>query len=74
MRRAGVAIEREEAAIGGCCLASPVMLAGRPTAALSVSVPTDRFRPELLAPAVRTAALALGRALSRTAREDGTGH
>ncbi|QII03797.1 IclR family transcriptional regulator (plasmid) [Rhodococcoides fascians A21d2] len=74
VRRTGVAIEREEAAIGGCCLASPVMLAGRPTAAISVSVPTDRFRPELLAPAVRTAALALGRALSRSASEHGSAY
>jgi DNA-binding IclR family transcriptional regulator len=68
IRRTGVAIEREEAAIGGCCLASPVLLAGRPFAAISVSVPTDRFKPELLAPAVRTTALALSRALSRTKR------
>jgi len=68
IRRTGIAVEREEAAIGGCCLASPVLLAGRPLAAISVSVPTDRFKPELLAPAVRTAALALSRALSRTPR------
>lgn len=65
IRRTGVAIEREEAALGGCCLASPVLLAGEPVAALSVSVPTERFAPELLAPAVRTAALALGRVLAR---------
>ncbi|SNS75138.1 IclR family transcriptional regulator [Rhodococcoides kyotonense] len=70
IRRTGIAIEREEAAMGGCCLASPVLLAGEPIAALSVSVPTDRFAPELLAPAVRTAALALGRMLARTS----TGH
>lgn len=66
IRRTGIAIEREEAALGGCCLASPVMLAGEPIAALSVSVPKDQFTPELLAPAVRTAALALGRVLART--------
>ncbi len=66
VRRTGVAVEREEAALGGCCLASPVLLAGQPIAALSVSVPTAGFKPELLAPAVRTAALALGRTLSRT--------
>ncbi|MFJ1455331.1 IclR family transcriptional regulator [Nocardia sp. N2S4-5] len=69
VRRTGVAIEREEASPGGCCLAAPVLLAGRPIAALSVSVPTDSFTPELLAPAVRTAALALGRTLSRTPAE-----
>lgn len=71
IRRTGIAIEREEAAIGGCCLASPVLMAGKPIAALSVSVPKDQFTPELLAPAVRTAALALARVLARTSgRED----
>ncbi|MGF0313263.1 IclR family transcriptional regulator [Rhodococcus sp. IEGM1428] len=69
IRRTGIAIEREEAALGGCCLASPVLLAGEPIAALSVSVPKDRFAPELLAPAVRTAALALGRLLARASTE-----
>lgn len=64
IRRTGVAIEREESALGGCCLAAPVLLNGTPVAALSVSVPTERFRPELLAPAVRTGALALGRVLA----------
>jgi DNA-binding IclR family transcriptional regulator len=65
IRRTGIAIEREEATLGSCCLASPVLLAGKPIAALSVSVPTADFRPERLAPAVRTAALALSRVLSR---------
>ncbi|MEE6165830.1 MULTISPECIES: IclR family transcriptional regulator [unclassified Mycolicibacterium] len=64
IRRTGVAIEREESALGGCCLAAPVVSQGMPIAALSVSVPIDRFRPELLAPAVRTGALALGRTLA----------
>ena len=69
VRRTGVAIEREEAALGGCCLASPVLSLGKPIAALSVSVPTEDFTPELLAPAVRTAALALGRLLARRSIE-----
>jgi DNA-binding IclR family transcriptional regulator len=64
IRRTGVAIEREESALGGCCLAAPVLLNGTPIAALSVSVPTEQFRPELLAPAVRTGALALARVLA----------
>ena len=73
IRRTGIAIEREEAAMGGCCLASPVLVAGEPIAALSVSVPRERFAPELLAPAVRTAALALGRVLARVVcHEHGT--
>lgn len=65
VRRTGVAIEREEAALGSCCLASPIVLSNRPVAALSVSVPKGQFKPELLGPAVRTAALALGRVLAR---------
>lgn len=69
IRRTGIAIEREEAVLGGCCLASPVVVAGKPVAALSVSVPKDRFEPELLAPAVRTATLALGRILARASSE-----
>lgn len=73
IRRTGIAIEREEAALGGCCLASPVLLAGEPIAALSVSVPKASFKPELLAPAVRTAALALGRALARNATGGASG-
>uniref|UniRef100_UPI002454F244 IclR family transcriptional regulator domain-containing protein n=1 Tax=Nocardia abscessus TaxID=120957 RepID=UPI002454F244 len=64
IRCTGIAIEREESAVGGCCVASPILLGGRPIAALSVSVPAESFKPELLAPAVRTAALALGRILA----------
>ncbi|UGT63099.1 IclR family transcriptional regulator [Nocardia asteroides] len=67
VRRTGVAVEREESTLGCCCLAAPVLQAGQPVAALSVSVPTGDFAPELLAPAVRTAALALGRVLSKGA-------
>ncbi|WP_216915650.1 IclR family transcriptional regulator [Nocardia noduli] len=70
VRRTGIAIEREESAVGGCCVASPILLGGRPVAALSVSVPAESFKPELLAPAVRTAALALGRTLARSGMEN----
>ncbi|MEU4650135.1 IclR family transcriptional regulator [Nocardia fluminea] len=70
VRRNGVALEREESALGGSCLAAPVLAAGQPVAALSVSVPSARFTPELLAPAVRTAVLALGRVLSGTSKHE----
>jgi DNA-binding IclR family transcriptional regulator len=66
VRRTGVAHEREEAALGGACVAAPILVSGRPVAALSVAVRVDRFAPERLAPAVRTAALGLARALART--------
>lgn len=65
VRRTGTAVEREEAAPGGGCVASAVLVGGVPVAALSVSVPLERFRPERLAPAVRTAALGLSRVLAR---------
>lgn len=66
VRRTGLAWEREEAALGGACLAAPILVAGRVVAALSVSMPVDRFRPEQLGPAVITASLALARTLGRT--------
>ncbi|MFW3171598.1 IclR family transcriptional regulator [Geodermatophilus sp. CPCC 206100] len=63
IRRTGVAVEREEATLGGACVAAPVLVGGQTVAALSVSVPIERFRPERLGPAVRTAALGLSRTL-----------
>lgn len=65
IRRTGLAWEREEAALGGACVASPVLVDGRAVAALSISVPLVRFSPEQLGPAVLTASLALGRRLGR---------
>lgn len=66
VRRTGLAWEREEAAPGGACLAAPILVGGRVVAALSVSMPVDRFRPEQLGPAVITASLALARTLGRS--------
>lgn len=57
----GVAFEREESALGITCVAAPVL--GRddePVAAISVTGPTNRFRPELHVSAVRAAAASLG--------------
>lgn len=63
----GLAYEEQEAAVGVSCIAAPVFDGPVAVAALSVAVPRDRFRPAQLAPAVRTAALGLSRALrSRT--------
>jgi DNA-binding IclR family transcriptional regulator len=59
----GLAYEEEEAAPGVSCIAAPVFDGPTAVAALSVAVPRDRFRPAQLAPAVRTAALGLSRAL-----------
>jgi DNA-binding IclR family transcriptional regulator len=62
--RVGVAYEREESDLGVTCAASPVYGFGRQlVAAVSVTGPVDRLRPERCAPAVHLAALALSRRL-----------
>ncbi len=64
VRRAGVAYDREELALGMTCVAAPVLDSrGRAVAALSISGPPSRFEPERVAVAVRTAALGLSRSL-----------
>lgn len=61
----GVAYEREESTAGLLCVAAPVFDgAHRVIAAISVSGPVGRFRPEGQADAVRVAASALGTALT----------
>ncbi|WP_020124288.1 IclR family transcriptional regulator [Streptomyces canus] len=59
----GLAYEEQEAAVGVSCIAAPVFAGATVVAALSVAVPQQQFRPANLAPAVRTAALGLSRAL-----------
>jgi DNA-binding IclR family transcriptional regulator len=60
---AGVGYDRAEATVGVSCVAAPVLLRGEPVAALSISVPSSQMHPARLAPAVKTAALALSRFL-----------
>jgi DNA-binding IclR family transcriptional regulator len=66
----GVAHEHEESTLGLLCLAAPVFDAdGRTTvAAISVTGPVGRFRPELHETAVRAAAESLSSVLSRRRR------
>ena len=64
----GVAYEREESAVGLLCVAAPVM-EGRSdevVAAISVTGPVGRFRPEGQVNAVRAAAAGLGNVLTRS--------
>jgi IclR family transcriptional regulator, acetate operon repressor len=63
-RERGVAIEREEAATGVGCAAAPIIVHHHLQAALSVTAPLHRLAPETIGPAIRTAALAVARALS----------
>ncbi|MFS0884841.1 IclR family transcriptional regulator [Aeromicrobium sp. 179-A 4D2 NHS] len=66
----GVAFEREESTPGLLCVAAPVLEAdGRTTvAAISVTGPVGRFRPEAHVAAVRAAATGLGSTLARRPR------
>ena len=63
----GVAFEREESTVGLLCVAAPVLDAGgqRALAAISVTGPVGRFRPEQHVAAVRAAATGLSSVLSR---------
>jgi DNA-binding IclR family transcriptional regulator len=67
IRARGFAINREESTVGVLGVAAPVVGAdGRVIAALALAVARrSRFSPEAMAPAVRTAALSLGRVLQR---------
>ncbi|MFD9890800.1 IclR family transcriptional regulator [Amycolatopsis sp. NPDC059027] len=64
IREEGIAFEREESGVGVVCAASPLVDAhGTAVAAVSISGWANRMRTERVAPAVRTVALALSRAL-----------
>ncbi|MGH3451745.1 MAG: IclR family transcriptional regulator [Haloechinothrix sp.] len=64
IRADGIAYEREESGVGVVCAASPLLdSSGRAVAAISISGWSNRMRTDRIAPAVRTAALALSRTL-----------
>jgi DNA-binding IclR family transcriptional regulator len=68
IRRAGVAYDHEEAALGVVCVAAPVLVLGQTVAALSVTLPSDRIGTAGTANAVRVVCLTLARTLAgRTA-------
>lgn len=62
-RETGIATEIEEASLGGCCVSAPVLVGTLPVAAISISSPKERFKPQLFSPALRAAAFGLGRRL-----------
>ncbi|WP_067433457.1 IclR family transcriptional regulator [Nocardioides jensenii] len=65
---AGVAFEHEESAVGIVCVAAPVLDADdRPVAAVSVTGPITRFRPEAHASSVHAAAAGVASTLARRA-------
>jgi IclR family transcriptional regulator, acetate operon repressor len=64
VRERGVATEHEESSLGTACVAAPVLGPdGLAVAAVSLTGWATRLDPERLAPAVRTAAMGLSRAL-----------
>lgn len=63
---AGVAFEREESTLGLLCVAAPVLdMDRRPVAAISVTGPVGRFRPESHVAAVRAAATGVAGLVAR---------
>jgi IclR family acetate operon transcriptional repressor len=66
VRERGIAVNREESRLGVLGVAAPVVRGRTIVAALAIAVARrSRSSPEAMTPAVRTAALSLGRALSR---------
>lgn len=63
-RRTQLITEVEEAVLGGCCIATPVMVGNRTLAALSIATPAHRFAPEVLGPLLREISVALARQFS----------
>lgn len=64
VREQGVATEHEESSVGTACVAAPVLGPdGTAVAAISITGWATRLDPDRLAPAVRTAAIGLSRAL-----------
>ncbi|MFP5071992.1 IclR family transcriptional regulator [Pseudonocardia nantongensis] len=55
-RSDGLAVDREEAALGLTCVAAPILVGGRPVAAISVSGGTSRFNSNSNASLVHRAA------------------
>lgn len=68
IRRTGVSFDRQESALGVVCAAVPVLgEQGRVLGAMSVTGRAERLDVERMAPAVRTAGLALSRRLGAVA-------
>ncbi|WP_019926845.1 IclR family transcriptional regulator [Nocardia sp. BMG111209] len=63
----GIAYEYEESATGIVCLAAPILDGTDPVAAISVTGPATRFRPESHAVPVRAAATGIASILARRA-------
>jgi DNA-binding IclR family transcriptional regulator len=71
VRRAGSAIESEEAVLGNACVAAPIFAsAGHVVAAVSISGPPLRLRPVQRAPIVRRTAAKITQRISGKSPED----
>jgi len=64
VRQEGIAFEYEESALGVACVGAPIFSHGQLTAALSVTGPPLRLRPERWEPTVKRLAASIGRNLS----------
>lgn len=67
IRRTGIAFDHEDSALGVTCVAAPILTAGKPIAAISISGPTGRYQPDSVAPLVRRTAERIAHALAEPA-------
>lgn len=66
IRSTGLAYDREENQIGVNCVAAPILLAGRPIAAVSLTSTSSRVEVERFASAVKAAALGIQRSIAKS--------
>jgi len=65
IRAAGLAFDREENQIGVNCVAAPILLSGKPIAAVSLTSTSSRVEVERFASAVKAAALGIQRSIAK---------
>lgn len=66
IRQAGIAYDREENTLGIVCVAAPILIDDRAIGAISITCAPPRTDVERYAPAVKAAALGIGRTIART--------
>jgi IclR family transcriptional regulator, KDG regulon repressor len=64
-REEQVAYDLQESALGIACVAAPILVEGKPAAAISVSAPSSRLNPKAIAPVVTQAAQAISEEITR---------
>ena len=66
IRQSGLSFDHEENQIGVNCVAAPILLSGRPIAAVSITSTSSRVEVERFASAVKAAALGIQRVVAKS--------